>query len=86
MELWPSLHHPVKKPMKLLSTLLLVLSKATFSQNFRENELKTEIHEVTVFLSGAQIFETGTATIPEGKTMLRIKNLSPFLDEKSIQV
>jgi len=66
-------------------TLLFVLNVA-FGQNFKEKELKTEIKEVTVFLNGAQIFETGTTTIPSGKTTLRIKNLSPFLDDKSIQV
>jgi hypothetical protein len=76
-----------KKPMRLTFTILgLLIISDLFSQTFKEKELKTEINEVTVFLKGAQIFETGTATIPPGRTILRIKNLSPYLDEKSIQV
>lgn len=64
---------------------LLIISDL-FSQTFKEKELKTEISEVTVFLNGAQIFETGNITIPTGRTVLRVKNLSSYLDEKSIQV
>lgn len=51
-----------------------------------EKELKTEIKEVTVFMNGAQVFETGTIKIPAGESILKITNRSPYLDEKSIQV
>lgn len=73
--------------MKSLYTCLLVLvTTMTFSQNFKEKELNTEIKEVTVFLKGAQIFESGAVTIPGGNTILTVKGLSSFVDEKSIQV
>lgn len=73
--------------MKHTFTILaLFLISDLFSQTLKERELKTEINEVTVFLQGAQIFESGVVTIPAGKTILRIKNLSPYLDDKSIQV
>ncbi len=73
--------------MRLTFTILgLFIISDLFSQTFKEKELKTEINEVTVFLNGAQIFETGSTSIPTGKTILKIKNLSPYLDEKSIQV
>lgn len=73
--------------MRLLLTIMLVLvTTLSFCQNFKERELKTEIKEVTVFLKGAQIFETGSVTIPQGNTVLRVKGLSSFVDEKSIQV
>lgn len=73
--------------MRLTFTFLGVLIISDlFSQAFKEKELKTEINEVTVFLNGAQIFETGSVTIPTGRTILRVKNLSPYLDDKSIQV
>jgi uncharacterized protein (TIGR02231 family) len=73
--------------MRLTFTILLLfVITQVFSQTFKEKELKTEINEVTVFLNGAQIFESGNTTIPTGKTLLKIKNLSPYLDEKSIQV
>ena len=76
-----------KKPMRLIFTILpLFLINQAFSQTFKEKELKTEINEVTVFLNGAQIFESGNTSIPTGMTILKIKNLSPYLDEKSIQV
>ena len=73
--------------MRLIFTILtLLLANQAISQTFKEKELKTEINEVTVFLNGAQIFESGNTSIPTGKTILKIKNLSPYLDEKSIQV
>jgi hypothetical protein len=73
--------------MRLTFTLFAIaLFHVAFSQPFKEKELKTEIKEVTVFLNAAQIFESGTTSIAPGKTILRISNLSPHLDEKSIQV
>jgi hypothetical protein len=73
--------------MRITFTLIaLAVFQFTFSQTFKEKELKTEIKEVTVFLNAAQIFESGTTLIAPGKTILRISNLSPHLDEKSIQV
>ncbi len=87
MEFLRSMHLTHKALMQRILTLsLLLISTCAFSQDFKEKEIKTTIKEVTVFLKGAQIFETGTASIPAGKTILRITNLSPHMDEKSIQV
>ncbi len=73
--------------MKPITTILLIfLIPQAFAQTFKEKELKTDIKEVTIFLNGAQIFETGSVNIPSGKSILKIKDLSPYLDEKSIQV
>lgn len=72
------------KPISIL--FLTIFFNIGFAQNFKEKELKTEIKEVTIFLNGAQIFETGAIIIPSGKTIIQIKNLSSFLDEKTIQV
>jgi hypothetical protein len=73
--------------MKTITTTLLFLSWVTaFSQNFKEKELKSEVKEVTVFLTGAQIFEAGTTSLLSGNSILKVKGLSPFIDEKSIQV
>jgi hypothetical protein len=66
--------------------LLVIGAQQSHAQNFKDKDVKTKISDVTVFLSGAQIFETGQVTIPAGKTTLRIKDLSPYVDEKSIQV
>src|SRR6478736_10463523 len=64
---------------------ILFVAIASFGQNVKEKELKTTLKEVTVFLDGAQLFESGSVNIPAEKTLLRIKGLSPFIDEKSIQ-
>jgi hypothetical protein len=70
----------------LIAIFLTIPFLVATGQTPKEKELKTEIKEVTVFLKSAQIFETGTMALPEGKTLLRVKKLPPFLDEKSIQV
>ncbi len=57
-----------------------------FGQDLKEVTLTNQIKEVTLFLSGAQVFETATGTLPAGESVLLVKGLSPFLDEKSIQV
>lgn len=76
--------------MKLNNTLLLLLlvlfGTGSYAQDFKERDVKTAIREVTVFLRGAQIYETGSVMLTPGKTILHMKGLSPYLDEKSIQV
>jgi hypothetical protein len=74
--------------MKRLLFLLLLGSFAFqgFAQDLKEVMLTNQIKEVTLFLSGAQVFETATGSLPVGETVLLVKGLSPFLDEKSIQV
>ena len=70
----------------LLLFILVVSGSFAHAQTAREKDLKTEIREVTVFLTSAQIFETGTITLQPGKTTLAIRGLSPYLDDKCIQV
>ena len=74
--------------MKRLLFFLLLASFALqgFAQDLKEVTLTNQIKEVTLFLSGAQVFETATGTLPAGESVLLVKGLSPFLDEKSIQV
>jgi hypothetical protein len=74
--------------MKRLLFFLLLVSLAIqgIAQDLKEVTLSNQIKEVTLFLSGAQVFETATGTLPAGESMLLVKGLSPFLDEKSIQV
>ena len=74
------------KPTLLALTIFTLLSIKCFCQTFGQKELTTKIEEVTVFLNGAQIFEIGNTAIPKGNTIFTIKNLSPYLDEKSIQI
>ncbi|MCE7055047.1 mucoidy inhibitor MuiA family protein [Algoriphagus sp. AGSA1] len=74
----------MKKHFFLLAfTFLPVLG---FCQEIKESTFKSEIQEVTVFLSGAQIFETASGQLPAGESYIVVKGLSPYVDEKSIQV
>lgn len=74
--------------MKRLSIALLfsLFTILAYSQEIKETSFKSEIQEVTVFLSGAQIFETASGQISAGESFILIKGLSPYVDEKSIQV
>ncbi|PZX54673.1 uncharacterized protein (TIGR02231 family) [Algoriphagus ratkowskyi] len=73
------------KKLVLLFTLCLVAFIA-FSQEIKESTFQSIIQEVTVFLSGAQVFETSSGQVSAGESFILIKGLSPYLDEKSIQV
>lgn len=70
----------------LLPILLCLLTASAFSQELKETDLNSKIEEVTIFLSGAQVFETAVGQIPAGESFVLIKGLSPYVDEKSIQV
>ncbi|MEP0712554.1 MAG: mucoidy inhibitor MuiA family protein [Algoriphagus sp.] len=73
------------KKLTLLFTLHLVAFFA-FSQEIKETTFKSQIKEVTVFLTGAQVFESSSGQVSAGESFILIKGLSPYLDEKSIQV
>jgi hypothetical protein len=72
---------------KLFSTLLILFfGFQAFSQDLKETVLTSQIKDVTLFLSGAQLFEIASGQIPSGESVILLKGLSPYLDEKSIQV
>lgn len=70
----------------LFSFFLLGSVLQTSAQDLKEIPLTSQIKEVTLFLSGAQVFETANGSIPAGESVLLVKGLSPYLDEKSIQL
>ena len=68
-------------------TLLLILSvSSAFSQSFTERALTSKIEQVTIFLEGAQVTRTGSIILPAGKSVIKLKELSPYIDGKSVQV
>jgi hypothetical protein len=71
---------------KLTLILLCILSLNSFSQTPQAIEIKSEINEVTVYLSGAQVTRLKTVDLPSGRSTLKFTNLSPFIDSKSISV
>lgn len=72
--------------MKRISLLLILLSFQVDGQNLKEAILPTTIKEATVFMQGAQITRTGKVNIDAGKSIIKVKSLSPYLNEKSVQV
>jgi uncharacterized protein (TIGR02231 family) len=80
------LHLIKKNAMKPLLLIALFIASQAHSQHFSEQEIKTSIKEVTIYLQGGLVTRTGKSEIPQGKSVLSIKALSPHIDEKSIQV
>ena len=70
----------------IFALFLLFLAFAGFSQDLKETTLNSQIQEVTLFLSGAQVFEQASGQVAAGESIIILKGLSPYLDEKSIQV
>jgi len=70
---------------------LFIISIATlFNLNLfsadTEKEVSSKITHVTVFLQGAQVTREAETQLATGKTILKVTGISPYVDEKSIQV
>lgn len=73
--------------MKTINLLVFLLfATGAYSFEINEKEIKTDVSAVTVFIEGAQITRAKTVDLPEGTTILKFVNLSPFIDSKSVQV
>ncbi len=66
--------------------MLCLIGSKTYSQEISEKKIITEVNEVTVFISDAQITRKKSVELKQGTTILKFINLSPFIDAKSIQV
>ncbi len=75
------------KPTRLLLALLFchIAFAKTYSEK-PETVITSKISEVTVYLSGAQITRTANIDLTQGTTTFLLENLSPFIDENSIQI
>jgi hypothetical protein len=69
----------------LLFTICLFISIQTLRADDGQ-KVPTKVEKVTVFLSGAQVTRTATASVVPGTSTLSFENLSPELDPASIQV
>lgn len=79
----------MKKLWILLTVLVLNVSAKMppeIEAKSAEFEIKSEISEVTVYLSGAQITRSKIVDVPAGRSVLKFVNLSPFIDSKSLSV
>lgn len=75
-----------KATTTLVYYLVFGIFSAATAQQFKEKTLQTTIKEATVFLSGAQVMETGQTAIPAGNTALVITGLSSFVNDNSVQI
>lgn len=71
-----------------LSTLiaLLLFVIPIYSQDTKEQKIKTEVSEATVFINGAQVLRKKTIPLTIGKSTLKFTDLSPYVDAKSVQI
>ncbi len=70
----------------VFALFLLFLASEALAQDLKETTLNSQIQEVTLFLSSAQVFEQASGQVAAGESIIILKGLSPYLDEKSIQV
>jgi hypothetical protein len=75
-----------KATITIVFYLVFGIFNAAVAQQFKEKTLQTSIKEVTVFLSGAQVMESGQTAIPSGNTALIITGLSSFVNDNSVQI
>ncbi len=72
--------------MKKLYIIFILIANQVFAEDDNTLELSTQIDQVTVFLKGAQITRNGKIQMKPGRKTLIMKNLSPYIESKSIQV
>ena len=73
------------KRIKALACLLLLFCASTGTISGQQ-KVKIPVEKVTVFIDGAQVTRTKQIDLPAGSTKLVFTGLSPYLDEKSLQV
>ncbi|GEP93966.1 DUF4139 domain-containing protein [Chitinophaga cymbidii] len=72
--------------MKIYLSLLLSITCFYANAQTKKQTVQSKIDKVTVFMQGAQVMRSATTSIPAGTTTLVFPQISPELEEKSIQV
>jgi hypothetical protein len=86
MEFYRKLHPIRKTIMKTIQSLIFFVTALSLAaQDIPEKEITTEISSVTVFFESAQVTRSKSISLEAGKTTLKFKNLSPFIEARSIQ-
>jgi uncharacterized protein (TIGR02231 family) len=70
---------------KLILPLMMLLCITVTRATDLEKYVKSDITEVKVFLSGAQVYSHGVTTVDAGVTYLIFDQLSPFINASSVQ-
>ena len=71
---------------KVIIISVLILSYAACSNAQVSRDIKAEINHVTVFPDRAQIEHEAQISLLPGKTLLKLSELSPYIDAQSVQV
>ncbi len=69
--------------MRTTLLLLLFCISFTFANN---NETQSKLNQVTIYLNGAEVVRTAKITLPIGTSEFIFNNLSPNIQESSIQI
>jgi len=83
------LNNKLQKYKHMKKTTFLFVAILMFASIFADNDpktLKTDIKDITVFLSGAQISRTGSVPLSVGNSFVIIRDLPQALNPQSIQV
>jgi N-terminal domain of unknown function (DUF4140) len=70
--------------MKKLMTVVLLWVGVAYGQNSKK--IDSKITKVIIFRAGAQVTRTANVAVAGGATELIFRNISPKIDQKSIQV
>ena len=71
---------------KIVLFLLVFVNLNLIAQDKKEISVKTEAKAVTVFMKSAQVTRKKSLELSPGKSAVKFTELSPYIDEKSIQV
>lgn len=71
---------------KIFLLLLIAATSSSYVSAQTEKDIRADIKHVTVFPDRAQIDHEAQVSIMPGKSTLKIKGLSPYIDQQSIQV
>ena len=72
--------------LNCIAWLLLGICAAAAAPVSGQTKVKTSVEKVTLFIDGAQVTRTEQVDIPAGNSTLVFTGLSPYLDDKSMQV
>lgn len=65
--------------------IFIILPQFIIAQELATQKIESTIHSATVFFNSAQVYRTSNFALKKGKQELRFVNLSPFVNQKSIQ-
>ena len=74
------------KSKSILAALLFSCGALCVSAQEDAKTIKSKLNEATVFLSGAELTHTATASLVKGDNELKIEKLSPTIDRNSIKI